>query len=645
MQGLSKYDTELPEDPQARPFADLKRGPDGKFNDDDLSKLFIAGVEQVSGAFGARNIPKGMRAITILGIQQCRAWNLCTLNEYRKFFGLKTYDTFLEVNSDPYVAEQLKHLYEHPDYIELYPGLAVEDYKDPMVPGVGICPNHTISRVVLSDATTLVRGDRFYTIDWSPKHLTNWGFHEVQSDTSFQQGCVFYKLLLRALPNNFKPNSIYANYPMTVPDENAKIMKTLGRYNDYDYSRPQPIRPKVLLSSYQGVQELCGDPKKFTVFWNEGLSHVLGKAGEKFCLGGDSVLHSQQKKTMSQLLYKDKWQQHVKHFYEQITVRLLHEHTVKIAGINQVDITRDVGNLAHVHFAAKMFNLPLKCTENLKGIFSEQEMWMAMCVMFTAIFFDFEPTVSLPLKTIAHKLANMLGKLIEFNIKTVTATSFAAGLIDGMREWDNALSSYGIHMIRRLADTGMEPHDIAFSQVLPTAVAMVPNQSQVFTQVLDYYLSEAGKKYLPEIQKWAQIDTPESDKILTAYINEGLRLNGTFGSARRTQVDHCFHDGKKGEVHVQAGDRIFCNFSGPSKDPKIFPDPLEVKLDRDPASYLAYGVGVHSCLGKDASLIGLTSMLRVVGKLKNMRRAPGPQGQLKKVCVIGVLVMISANVK
>jgi len=47
----------------------------------------------------------------MLGIEQARKWQCGTLNEFRKFFGLKTYDTFEEINPDPYVAEQLKHLY------------------------------------------------------------------------------------------------------------------------------------------------------------------------------------------------------------------------------------------------------------------------------------------------------------------------------------------------------------------------------------------------------------------------------------------------------------------------------------------------------------------------------------------------------
>ena len=48
-------------------------------------------------------------------------------------------------------------------------------------------------------------------------------------------------------------------------------------------------------------------------------------------------------------------------------------------------------------------------------------------------------------------------------------------------------------------------------------------------------------------------------------------------------------------------------------------------------SYIQYGLGPHTCLGEEASKVALTAMLRVVGRLENLRRAPGAQGQLKKV--------------
>jgi len=73
----------------------------------------------------------------------------------------------LLVAKDPYVADQLRHLYEHPDFVEMYPGIVAEEAKTPMVAGVGICPTFTISRAILSDAVTLVRSDRFYTVSWT----------------------------------------------------------------------------------------------------------------------------------------------------------------------------------------------------------------------------------------------------------------------------------------------------------------------------------------------------------------------------------------------------------------------------------------------------------------------------------------------
>jgi linoleate 10R-lipoxygenase len=44
-------------------------------------------------------------------MKQARAWNCGSLNEFRKFFGLKQYETFEEINRDPYVADQLRRLY------------------------------------------------------------------------------------------------------------------------------------------------------------------------------------------------------------------------------------------------------------------------------------------------------------------------------------------------------------------------------------------------------------------------------------------------------------------------------------------------------------------------------------------------------
>lgn len=76
-----------------------------------------------------------------------------------------------EVNSDPEIADLLRKLYNHPDMVELYPGLFIEDAKPAMEPGHGICITYTVGRAVLSDAVTLVRGDRFNTLVCLKNHF------------------------------------------------------------------------------------------------------------------------------------------------------------------------------------------------------------------------------------------------------------------------------------------------------------------------------------------------------------------------------------------------------------------------------------------------------------------------------------------
>ena len=278
--GLAKVEEMTPDDPVKRDFAELRRDTDGKFNDDDLVAILTSSIEDVAGASGANNVPEVLRAVEILGMEQARAWRCATLNEFRKFFGLTPHKNFEDINSDPDISSKLKALFDHPDFVELYPGLVCENAKKPMDPGVGICPTYTISRSILSDAVTLVRGDRFYTIDYHPANLTNWGFSEVKYDLSVNQGCVFYKLFIRSFPNHFKFNSIYAHYPLTIPQENKKIMKNLGRLDEFSWDKPIRVPPRINVNSYNGVKAVLDNGEVFGVDpWRKGLYYLMGNPG------------------------------------------------------------------------------------------------------------------------------------------------------------------------------------------------------------------------------------------------------------------------------------------------------------------------------------------------------------------------------
>ena len=100
----------------------LKRGPDGKFSDDDLADILNTATENPAGAFRGRGTPGVLRLVEIMGIEQSRAWGVCTMNEFRKFLGLKRsslfpvivflvgslglaeFETFEDWNPDPEIA-------------------------------------------------------------------------------------------------------------------------------------------------------------------------------------------------------------------------------------------------------------------------------------------------------------------------------------------------------------------------------------------------------------------------------------------------------------------------------------------------------------------------------------------------------------
>lgn len=546
----------IPEDPLDRPFGKFQRGPDNRFNDDELVECISSAVEDCAGSFGARNVPASMRAIEILGIIQSRKWNVAGLNEFRKHFGLKPYETFEDINSDPGVAGSLRHLYGHPDFVELYPGMVAEERKEPMAPGVGICPTYTISRVVLSDAVCLVRGDRHYTTEYHPRALTNWGYNEVQYDLNINHGCVFYKLFIRAFPEHFKSNSVYAHYPMVIPSETEKILKDLKRAELFDFTRPARIAKHTTVATTAGIKTVS-ESERYTANWHANLSTLLAEGGHKVSLAADCTSHDSERLAIHEQLVAPNgdFTTHLKSVYRKITSELLSANSCRVADHNLVDIVRDVGNLAPVHVLAHMFNLPLTTKDRPKGIYTDHELYAVLSVIYTALFHDDDPVKSFPIRQAARTVASQLGSLIEGSVKA------SKGLFASKSK--DPLASYGSGLIAGLSKVGLTNADIAWGQILPIVVSSVPTQGEWFAQAVDFYLSPGGKgaAHLAEIQELAaQEPSEETDARLLGYALEGVRLGGGSAVVYRTatavdiirEEDGC-------ESTVQPGDKVLLN--------------------------------------------------------------------------------------
>ena len=257
-----------------------------------------------------------------------------------------------------------------------------------------------------------------------------------------------------------------------------------------------------------------------------------------------------------------------------------------------------------------------------------------MALIFTCIFADADPANSFHLRQAARKLTQQLGEIMETLVIPEVKGSTMISTVLGLLHKHSALSEYGLHMIHQLLESGLSTKDIIWSQMLPTAGGMIANQAQLFAQCLDFYLKRENAVHLEEISRLAKLDNGQADELILRYFLESIRIRGTVGVYRNVATKATIPDGDR-NVNVSPGDKVFIDCITASHDPLAFPDPESVKLDRPMDSYIQYGQGPHQCLGYGMSKLALTTMLKTVAKLDNLKRAPGPQGHIKKVVLLG----------
>lgn len=72
-----------------------------------------------------------------------------------------------------------------------------------------------------------------------------------------------------------------------------------------------------------------------------------------------------------------------------------------------------------------------------------------------------------------------------------------------------------------------------------------------------------------------------------------------------------------GGRHLPAGTRLAVLWASANRDERVFGDPDEFRLDRDPALNLLYGAGVHVCPGAPLARLELLAVMQAL--LQNTR--------------------------
>ena len=267
---------------------------------------------------------------------------------------MRRYKTFLEWNPDPEVADAAEKLYGTIDHLELYAGLQAEDTK-PVVKGAGLCPGYTVSRAILADAIALIRGDRFFTADFTPHNLTAWGFADcVRSPENPGFGSMLGRLFLRTLPDEFTDNSIYAWFPLMTPQAMDEILTELDQKDKYDFVRPKSAYGAHEFEEYGEVSGILGNKEKFRHPFLPRVSKVV--RGPGFFLATDAPERGEreQRQLLKALAETPEQVAAITKFFYDNTKALVAKGSFQFVGgkRNGLDIVRDVFRVVPIQWVA-----------------------------------------------------------------------------------------------------------------------------------------------------------------------------------------------------------------------------------------------------------------------------------------------------
>jgi cytochrome P450 len=108
-------------------------------------------------------------------------------------------------------------------------------------------------------------------------------------------------------------------------------------------------------------------------------------------------------------------------------------------------------------------------------------------------------------------------------------------------------------------------------------------------------------------------------EMIPGAVEELLRFSSVLHvGARRVALEDIDVNGKL----VKAGEGVICSIPAANRDPNLFPDPDKFDVERDAARHVAFGFGVHQCLGQ----VLARAELRIVygslfNRLPNLRLA------------------------
>lgn len=219
-------------------------------------------------------------------------------------------------------------------------------------------------------------------------------------------------------------------------------------------------------------------------------------------------------------------------------------------------------------------------------------------------------------------------------ILRMTQALLAAGDPDLQKEGDYGMAAYGEFMTylgKMLAERQANPTDdltsaIANARIDDNPIGMVEALSYVMVAITAGHdttsAALAGGMYgfITHPQEMDKLSA--NPELMRNASNEICRWVSPVRHFIRTATE----DFTLRDVTIRAGDAVALFFPSGNRDEALFEDADAFRIDRDPSGHVAFGYGIHACVGRQLALFELDAFFsRLIPRLKRIELAGEPK--------------------
>jgi cytochrome P450 len=159
-------------------------------------------------------------------------------------------------------------------------------------------------------------------------------------------------------------------------------------------------------------------------------------------------------------------------------------------------------------------------------------------------------------------------------------------------------------MVSRLCEPGASGERLSDPEVLAFCRALLVAGNETTTALLSNLALALGQR--PAL--WKRLR--EEPRLCDGAVEESLRFDSpNQGLFRHTTRDVALHG-----VTIPAGTKLLASFGAANRDPAQFERPDEFDPTREPNRHIAFGVGVHHCLGASLGRLEAQVALRALAR-------------------------------